>query len=122
MKQFIFSILIFAALAVFTQTSCYYDNEVEQFGVMQCDTVGISYIADIKPIIDANCRSCHTPGGQQESSPFDTYEQLKQYTTDQIITDRVYGNGVALMPPTGALSDCAQLKIRAWVNAGAPNN
>ena len=122
MKQFFFAAIIFAVLAIFAQSSCYYDNEVEQYGVTVCDTVGISYIADVKPIVDANCISCHAPGGQQESSPFTTYEELKLYTTDRQIVDRVYGSGAAIMPPSGAVSDCAQLKIKAWVDAGAPNN
>lgn len=122
MKQFFFAATILTAFAVFAQTACYYDNEAEQYGVTTCDTVGISYSADIQPIIQANCISCHTPGGQQESSPFNTYEEVKLYTTNREIADRVIGNGVALMPPSGAMSPCNQLKIEAWVNAGAPNN
>ncbi len=122
MKQFFFAVSVIAALAVFTQTSCYYDNEVEQYGVTICDTLGISYSADIQPIIQANCITCHGPGGVQEFAPFDTYEGLKIFTLNREIVDRVYGNGVNRMPPTGALSDCNQLKIAAWVNAGAPKN
>ncbi|MBC7776807.1 MAG: cytochrome c [Phycisphaerae bacterium] len=122
MKQLFFVVSVVAALAVFTQTACYYDNEVEQYGVPICDTVSISYSADIKPIIEANCLSCHAPGGEQEFVPFDTYDGLKLFTLNHEIVDRVYGNGVNIMPPSGALSDCNKLKIEAWVNAGAPNN
>jgi len=122
MKQFLFAVSIFAALALFTQTACYYDNEVEQYGVTTCDTVAISYSADILPIIQANCTSCHAPGKIQSTSPFDSYDGLKLYTLNREIVDRVNGNGVNLMPPSGAISDCNQQKIAAWVNAGAPNN
>lgn len=122
MKQFFFAVLAFAIWAIFSQTACYYDNEVEQYGVVVCDTTDISYSADIWPIINSNCISCHAPGGEQEFSPFDTYDGLKAYTFNREIVDRVYANGVNLMPPTGELSDCNKLKIEAWVNAGAPNN
>lgn len=99
---------------------CYYDNEVEQYGVTYCDTVAISYSQDIAPIIQANCIRCHAPGGEQESSPFTTYNELKQYT-DGAIVERVNGIG-GIMPPDGAISACDKLKIASWVNAGAPNN
>jgi len=122
MKQFLIAVFVLAALAVFTQTACYYDNEAEQYGVTTCDTLATSYSADIQPIIQADCISCHAPGGQQESSPFITYEGLKLYTLNREIVDRIKGNGVSPMPPSGAISDCNQQKIEAWVNAGAPNN
>ncbi|MFN0214339.1 MAG: c-type cytochrome [Saprospiraceae bacterium] len=122
MKHFFLAISVLLALVFFAQTACYYDNEVEQYGVAMCDTMAISYSADIQPIIQANCISCHAPGGQQEFSPFDTYEGLKIFTLNHEIVDRVYGDGVNIMPPSGAISDCNKLKIAAWVKAGAPNN
>lgn len=122
MKQFFFGASLVVFVALFAQTSCYYDNEVEQYGVTTCDTVNLSYNTHIKPIIDANCLSCHVAGGQQSSSPFDTYNNLKQFTLNREIVQRINGDGVALMPPSGAISNCDKLKIEAWVNAGAPNN
>ncbi|MFN0036016.1 MAG: hypothetical protein ACKVUS_13215 [Saprospiraceae bacterium] len=121
MKQFLFVLSAIAALAAFAQTSCYYDNEVEQYGTTPCDTVAISYSQDILPIIQANCISCHAPGGEQEGSPFTSYDELKNYTDNRQIVERVNGVG-GVMPPTGAISECNQLKIEAWVNAGAPEN
>ncbi|MDO8367979.1 MAG: cytochrome c [Saprospiraceae bacterium] len=121
MKQFFFAVFTLFVV-VFAQTSCYYDNEVEHYGVTVCDTTAISYSADILPIIQQNCISCHAPGGQQAVSPFMTYEGLKQFTLNREIVDRINGNGVSLMPPSGEISDCSKQKIEAWVNAGAPNN
>lgn len=119
MKQLLFAGLA-ALLTIFlAQTSCYYDNEAEQYGVTTCDTVAVSYSQDILPIITANCISCHTPGGQQESSPFTSYEQIRDYSAAMV--ERVNGIG-GVMPPSGAMSECNQNKIEAWVNAGALNN
>lgn len=122
MKKLFFATFVLLSLTYFTQTACYYDNEVEQYGVTVCDTTALSYNLHIKPIIDANCTTCHIAGGQQSFSPLDTYEGLNQYTLNRDIVNRVKGDGVALMPPAGALSKCDQQKIEAWVNAGAPNN
>lgn len=97
MKQFIFAVSFIAALAVFTQTSCYYDNEVEQYGLTPCDTVALTYNGHIQTIIQANCVSCHGPGGEQEQVPFDSYNNLKPYETN--LVDRIHGkNGVSIMP------------------------
>lgn len=122
MKRFFFGASLLVLMALFAQTSCYYDNEAEQYGVTVCDTVSISYNTHIKPIIEANCQSCHIAGGQQSSSPFDTYNNLKLYTLNREIVRRINGDGVALMPPSGSISSCDKLIIEAWVNAGAPNN
>ena len=113
------SIALFAMLAV--PSGCYYDNEVTQYGITPCDTTAISYSQDIQPIIQDNCIRCHAPGGQQESNPFTSYAEVKLYTADRKIVERVNGIG-GIMPPSGAISACSQLKIEAWVNAGAPDN
>lgn len=121
MKQILFVVSVIAAMAVFTQTACYYDNEVEQYGTVPCDTTTMSYSADIAPIIQANCVSCHAPGGEQETSPFDTYDGVKVFSDDRKIVKRINGEG-GIMPPSGAISTCDQRKIEAWVNAGALDN
>ncbi len=120
MKQLFFAVAFIAALAFFTQSACYYDNEVEQYGITPCDTVAVNYNEDIQTIIQSNCVTCHGPGGEQELVPFDTYNGLKIFAAS--LVDRVNGTGVALMPPSGAISDCNKQKIEAWVKAGAPEN
>lgn len=120
-------LIFFAALTVMffamltTQTACYYDNEQEQYGVNQCDTTAVSYSTNIKPIIEQNCISCHAPGGAQETAPLVTYDQLKNYATSGALVDRTNGTS-SLMPPSGKMSNCNLLFIKAWVDAGAPNN
>lgn len=120
MKQFFFVVFSFAILTVFAPTACYYDNEAEQYGATTCDTTAISFSQDVQPIINASCVSCHAPGGEQETTPFTTYDEIKLYTSGAIV-ERITGVG-GIMPPSGAISSCNQLKIQAWVNAGAPNN
>lgn len=122
MKKILFFASFLAVLALIAPTACYYDNEVEQYGVTVCDTAALSYSTHILPIIEANCLTCHRPGGEQSSSPFNTFEQVKPYATSLELVQRITGNGQPLMPPAGAMSSCDQEKITAWVRAGAPNN
>ncbi|MBL7829333.1 MAG: hypothetical protein JNJ57_22040 [Saprospiraceae bacterium] len=119
MKKIFFAAVVTTLLVVFSQSACYYDNELEQYGVSECDTTAVSYANDIAPLIQQQCISCHTPGGEQESTPFDTYNDVVLYTVS--IAERVNGIG-SIMPPTGKLSTCNVSIIEAWINAGAPNN
>ena len=111
--------IVFSMIVIVSQTNCFYDNEEEQYGTAVCDTTAMSFSTDIQPIIQANCVSCHTPGGQEESTPFNDYDGIVSYA-DQIV-ERVQGNG-SIMPPTGHLPVCDQRKIESWVKAGALNN
>lgn len=48
-----------------------------------CGDKTVTYQSDIKPIIDANCASCHVPGGQgyeKSGLRMDTYEGLMKGT------------------------------------------
>lgn len=119
MNKLLISSFVLASVVMLSQNSCYYDNEVDQYGVAICDTTGISFSQDIMPIINANCISCHVQGGQQESSPFTSYQEIKNYSSAMM--ERVNGVG-GIMPPSGPISECNQSKIEAWVKAGAPNN
>jgi hypothetical protein len=121
MKQFFFAALTLLCIATLPQTACYYDNEKDLYGDGSCDTTAISYTTDIRPVLDANCVSCHAPGGEQEGAPLVTYENVKQYADTRDIVDRTNGTG-SLMPPSGKMSNCNIAIIEAWVNAGAPNN
>lgn len=119
MKSFLFAALTLTAVTLFSLTNCFYDNEQDQYGITQCDTTAMSFSLDIKPIIEANCVSCHTPGGERESTPFNDYDGIVSYA-DQV-AERVKGVG-SIMPPSGAIPVCDQQKIESWVKAGAPNN
>lgn len=119
-KSIVFAVVFIGMATLISLTGgCYYDNEVDQYGVSTCDTTAVSYNQDILPIINSNCISCHTPGGQQGSSPFTSYDEIKNYSASMV--ERVNGVG-GIMPPTGTIPSCDKLKIEAWVKAGAPNN
>ncbi|MBX2973521.1 MAG: cytochrome c [Flavobacteriales bacterium] len=115
------TILISSALGLLMLGGCYYDKE-ELLYPGQCDpgdaTAPGYWASNIEPIITARCANCHYPGGL---APGD----LRQYATVRTMVDNGSFNQMVFvsrsMPQGGALSSCDMQKLRAWVDAGAPN-
>jgi hypothetical protein len=107
-------------IGIVTLVGCYYDNEEELYPGSFCDTSTVALASTIMPIIQARCAipGCHVTGGQSPNLS----------TPEAVVT--IGGNGqlntVAVvnrsMPPSGPLSACEQLRIKAWIDAGSPNN
>lgn len=107
-----------------------------------CDTTAVTYNGVIKPIIVANCQSCHFAGGSgTTTTPGDTrdftkYADLRDQalktvdgtpTGENLLVAAVSHSSrlesFQWMPQSSPkLSDCNIAKIRTWVRAGAPNN
>lgn len=104
-------------------------EEIEE----RCDTDSISYAADIVPIMTMYCsqdfdsrpdRACHS-----EAAPdgdWTNYNFLKLVAEDGSLLTYAVNDGAVMPPPTSTgpltLENCEKEAIRAWVNAGAPDN
>lgn len=85
-----------------------------------------TYAADIAPIIQQNCQSCHR-AGEIGPMPFETYEQVKKYATNIVEVTQT-----KFMPPwkpveghgdfsgKRALTDEQRSALKRWAEAGAP--
>jgi len=110
-----------------TLSSCYMDKEETLYpSPTDCGT-GVTYTKDIKPIVDANCVSCHSSTVAKSSgggNVLDTYEGIKSLATPGTLFNAVnHSPGASKMPKSASkLNDCSILKIKTWVDAGAPNN
>lgn len=93
-------------------------------GNTNCDTVNMQYTADVLPIIQANCYSCHGNGLSQNGVSLDSYEKVKlQADNGNLINVITHADGYPPMPQGAPkLSDCNINKIRSWINHGALNN
>lgn len=93
-------------------------------GGNNCDTVNMKYAADVLPIIQANCYSCHGNGLSQNGVSLDSYAKVKaQADNGNLIGVITHADGYPPMPQGAAkLSDCNINKIRSWINRGALNN
>jgi len=74
----------------------------------------VSFVNDIKPIVDANCIECH--GGTR-------FPDLRTYEGVSNSADRVKTQVVnRTMPQGGSLSNDQIELIRCWIENGALNN
>lgn len=82
-------------------------------GLLRTDEHNIAYNLDIKTILDNKCMNCHVPG--KNPPELDTFQKVKSSAIDTI---RVVEKD--RMPPHDNLTTAEIRKIRAWVDAGAP--
>ena len=90
-----------------------------------CDTVNMKFATNIKPILHGNCYTCHSNENFAVSGvKLEDYDDLKMHVDDGDIMGVItHAAGFPAMPQGGAkLSDCNIIKIRAWIDRGAPNN
>jgi len=88
--------------------------------VSNCDNVKFS--TTIKPIIEANCVSCHVQGNGP--GDFTTYAGILVKVQNGSFRARVIHENTTFqpMPPSGKLPNDQIAKIQCWLDAGAPNN
>ena len=126
------SLLIVSLLAiVLSFSSCYYDKSEEVYppNAAPCDTTAVSYKTDIVGILSPNCYSCHSTVAAPISGNSNILDQhsevVKLANSGQLLNAIEHTNVPAtkFMPQGGQkLSNCNIDIIKAWINAGAPNN
>lgn len=88
-----------------------------------CNTTNMSFAADIKPIIDANCVGCHSGSSASGGYNFTTYAGVKSAVSASKLYESVVQNGAAVsMPPASKLNTCKIDQIKSWIDAGALDN
>ena len=100
--------------------------------VVVCDSVNVTYAANIKPILQTNCYSCHSTSVTLTAGlDLETFSSLKTYMGYGFMGDGIFGskfyhcithNRALSMPPTYILDSCDLAKIRRWIAMGAPEN
>jgi mono/diheme cytochrome c family protein len=105
-------LIVFLLGAFFS--ACISNVEEQQEEIINTEAK-VSYINDVKPIMDARCLSCHSVGGN--------FPELKSYievSTHAIIVKDEVASG---RMPRGAALTAAQVKsIVDWVDEGALDN
>jgi hypothetical protein len=90
-----------------------------------CDTVNMKYTADVLPILQTHCYSCHgsnTTGSGGIS--LDSYNNLKTYANNGFLAGNITHSPGFVGMPYGQpkMDDCTINKILDWINRGALNN
>lgn len=117
-------ILITALISVFVISSCYYDREDELYG-STCDTSAVTYSSTITGIINRyGCLNCHATGVLSGGFSLEGYTNVKAKINDGRLFGAINHSAGFVPMPQGAnkMSSCDINKVKAWIDAGAPNN
>jgi hypothetical protein len=89
-----------------------------------CDTLSMSYIVDVLPILTANCIGCHSGSNPEGGLDFSNYSNIKsEIDKGKFMGSIEHSYGYVTMPYNSAkLAPCKISKIRHWVNEGALDN
>ncbi len=87
-----------------------------------CKTANMSFVTDIRPILEAECDGCHSTAnsGAGGGIVLDNYNAVKSLGTS--IQNRVSlpNSDASFMPKGGSsIGTCKIDKIRAWINQGS---
>lgn len=119
-------ILIAVALSIIVlSTGCHYDVEEKLYGTPACDTSNITYSITISGIISTySCLTCHSGPTPSGSFNLDSYFNVKAKVDDGRLFGAInHSAGFIFMPQNAPkMSQCDIAKVKAWIDAGAPNN
>ena len=76
-----------------------------------------TYNANIKPIFDAKCTSCHNASGSQ-SPALGNYNQIKDATENGSVLCKIENQCGSVMPPNGKMQQVFIDMINNWKNQG----
>ncbi|MBK9639460.1 MAG: hypothetical protein IPO63_17275 [Bacteroidetes bacterium] len=116
--------LILVTLLTLLFSGCYYDVEEELYpnnGV--CDTSNITYALTIAPMMNSSCNSCHSGSAPSGNIDLSNYANVKLYVDDgSLYGSMSHDPNWSQMPQGGnKLDDCTLLKLKMWIDKGAPN-
>lgn len=104
---------------------CYYDREDELYGVGTCDVSNVTYTTTIQGILNRySCLSCHAGASPSGGVNLSTYAGIKAKVTDGRLFGAInHNSGFTPMPDGGGkMNACDINKVKAWIDAGAPQN
>jgi mono/diheme cytochrome c family protein len=89
-----------------------------------CNTADVRFGATIQPLLQTYCYGCHGGSSPQGGVDFNTYTGVKATATNGSLLGSIeHTSGFSPMPQNGnKLSTCNINIIKAWIDAGAPDN
>lgn len=124
----VLSSFIVLVLFVFGLSTCTNNKEEILYNdsVGTCDTINVTYAAKVKPILVANCLSCH---GNAVAASNGGGLKFQDYADVKANANQIYGSvahlpGYASMPKnmSSTIDNCQIKIIRKWVQSGALDN
>ena len=125
MKNWVYHIGILAFGIVFL-SSCFYDVESELYPYSTCVSINTKYAADVLPILQRSCYSCHSQDNAALNGNIrlDSYEDVLHYVQNGLLMGSLrHEDGYVPMPQEAQkISACDISRIEAWIADGAIQN
>jgi len=121
----LFSLIFIICLICLMMTGCYYDNEEELYPDTSCPDMGLSFSADVQPIIQQNCiNGCHSNVALQGSVSLEGYDKvILSVNNGKLLSSIKHDGNASNMPKNGnKLAACLIQQIEIWIAEGAQNN
>lgn len=107
-----------------TLNSCYYDVETDLYPNVDCHPTGVRYSADIIPVLNRHCYSCHSFSAQNGNVLLEGYAALIPYIESGALLGSInHGYGWSAMPKDRAkIPTCDIRKVEVWIAEGFLQN
>ena len=115
---------ILALLVLIASTGCYYDNEEELYNC-SVDAANMKYSSTINNLLTSyGCIGCHGTLAPSGNISLNTHAGVKAVADNGKLYGAIsHAQGYQPMPQgSGKMNACDIKKIKAWIDAGAPNN
>ena len=116
-------------LSITILSGCYYDNEEKLYAEVSttCDLSNVTFAANVKPILQASCYSCHSNSNAASSGAgikLENHADVQNLAKNGNLMGAVkHSNGYSAMPKGGGkLTDCEIDQLQKWIDNGTLNN
>jgi len=95
----------------------------EELTTGDCEFTVSTYTANVQPILQNNCISCHSGPAPSGGFSMSVFQEIKNRAESGRLSDAINHRDNLKMPYNlPKLSDCDIKKIDAWITAGANEN
>jgi hypothetical protein len=122
LKPLIIKLTFIVVLTIMSVLSCVNNNELDLYGIPECDTLNVSWNSRISAIMETNCVMCHGEDLSYNGVRHDSYESELVVVNDGRLRGVVnHHAGFSKMQKDRAkLPACELLLINTWLDNGAP--
>jgi hypothetical protein len=127
MRKYSVSFISFILTLAVSLSACYYDSEEKLYpgeAGGTCDTTNVTFSSTVLPILSTNCNACHNSIMASGGVVTENHAGLIGSINSGIFWKAInHEPGAIPMPQNGMkLPACELVRIRTWLNQGAPNN
>jgi hypothetical protein len=118
-------LLFLLSIGAWMFSGCYYDREHLLYPTANdCSWEQVSFTADVLPLLNAQCNSCHGGASPQGGINLDSYSAVSGFASNGVLSCSIHHTGGCSPMPQNAnkLSPCNLKLIDQWISEGVLDN